>query len=161
MSSVIYWVFLRDVGEDFELTEMQEQYVRDPLRRKDVPLTPEERVRQWFISVLHNEAAVPMHMMMSEVGFKYGEGPVRKEFRADIVVYDRRPSPVMLVECKRPDTVLDKSVAEQALRYDMVLDVKYIVITNGIHTYICEKGCDGKAVFLGKLPAYEEMLKCR
>lgn len=124
-------------------------------------MTPEERVRQWFISVLHNEAEVPMHMMMSEVGLKYGAGPLRKEFRADIVVYDRQPSPVMVVECKRPDTVLDEAVAEQALRYDMVLNVKYIVITNGIHTHIYEKGCDGRAVSLGKLPGYEEMLKCR
>lgn len=140
---------------------MQEQYVRDPLRRKNVLLTPEERVRQWFISVLHNEAAVPMHMMMSEVGFRYGTGPVMKEFRADIVVYDRRPLPVMLVECKRPDTDLDETVAEQALRYDMVLNVKYMVITNGVRTYIYEKGCDGRAVSLGKLPGYEEMLKCR
>lgn len=139
----------------------EQQYVRDPLRRKDVPLTPEERVRQWFISVLHKEAGVPVHMMMSEVGLKYGEGPVKKEFRADIVVFDRRPSPVMVVECKRPDVVLDRNVLEQALRYDMVLDVRYIVITNGGSTFVCRKNLDGRAEFIGKLPAYEEMLLCR
>ena len=99
--------------------------------------------------------------MMSEVGLKYGEGPVKKEFRADIVVFDRKPSPVMVVECKRPDVVLDRNVLEQALRYDMVLDVRYIVITNGGSTFVCRKNLDGKAEFIGKLPAYEEMLLCR
>ena len=73
------------------------EMVRDPLRKKDVPLTPEERVRQWFITVLKDTMQVPLHMMMSEVGMKYGEGPVKKVFRADIVVYDRRPETVMIV----------------------------------------------------------------
>lgn len=52
--------------------------VWDPLRKKNVTLTPEERVRQWFISVLRDVMKVPMHMMMSEVGMKYGEGTVKR-----------------------------------------------------------------------------------
>ena len=40
--------------------------VWDPLRKKSVRLTPEEEVRQWFISVLHEGMGVPEHMMMSE-----------------------------------------------------------------------------------------------
>lgn len=70
---------------------MAENMVWDPLRRKNVPLTPEERVRQWFITVLKDRMQVPLHMMMSEVGMKFGEGALKKEFRADIVVYDRGP----------------------------------------------------------------------
>ena len=50
---------------------MSGKTIWDPLRRKDVPLTPEERVRQWFIGVMHSDMHVPMHMMMSEVGFKF------------------------------------------------------------------------------------------
>ena len=62
---------------------MQESMtIWDPLRKKDVALTPEERVRQWFIGVLAGEMAVPMHMMMSETGFRLGD----KQFRADILV---------------------------------------------------------------------------
>ena len=57
----------------------------DPLRRKEVALTPEEKVRQWCIGVLADRCKVPMHMMMSEAGFKLGD----KMFRADIIVYDR------------------------------------------------------------------------
>ena len=37
---------------------MAENMVWDPLRRKNVPLTPEERVRQWFITVLKDQEGV-------------------------------------------------------------------------------------------------------
>ena len=57
---------------------MAYEMVSDPLRKKDVPLTPEDRVRQWFITVLKDTMLVPLHMMMSEVGMKYGDGPVKK-----------------------------------------------------------------------------------
>lgn len=137
---------------------MAEVLVRDPLRKKDVPLTPEEKVRQWFISVLRDKMKVPTHMMMSEVGMKFGNGPVKKEFRADIVVYDRRPAPVMVVECKRPDVELTKEVLEQALRYDMVLGVKYMVLTNGHRTIFCTRQGDGRLQFLESAPTYMQML---
>ena len=51
---------------------MAENMVWDPLRRKNVPLTPEERVRQWFITVLKDRMQVPLHMLMSDVGMKFG-----------------------------------------------------------------------------------------
>ena len=37
---------------------MAENMVWDPLRRKNVPLTHEERVRQWFITVLKDQEGV-------------------------------------------------------------------------------------------------------
>ena len=70
----------------------------DPLRKKDVARTPEETVRQWFINILHSNFQVPLHMMMSEAGLKLGE----KQYRADILVYDRKTQPLVIVECKRP-----------------------------------------------------------
>ena len=98
--------------------------VWDPLRKKMVALTPEEKVRQWFISMLRDQFNVPEHMMMSEVSF-----------RADILVYGRNLSPLMVVECKREDVEMDREVLEQALRYNLALGVKYIVITNGRATF--------------------------
>ena len=111
----------------------------DPLRKKEVALTPEERVRQWFIGILSTRMGVPLHMMMSEAGFKLGD----KQFRADIVVYDRRVSPLMVVECKRPEVDLTQEVLDQAVRYNMVLDVKFIVITNGRQTFMLQKNQSG------------------
>ena len=125
----------------------------DPLRKKHVALTPEEHVRQWFIGVLANRMQVPMHMMMSEVGFKLGEKP----FRADVLVYDRKLQPVVIVECKRPEVELTMEVLDQAVRYNMVLDVKIIIITNGHKTFICRKTETGYG-FMDTLPKYEEII---
>lgn len=125
--------------------------VWDPLRKKEVALTPEEKVRQWFISVLRDSLGVPEHMMMSEVGFSLGGKP----FRADILVYGRDLKPRMVVECKRPEVTLSKEVLEQAVRYNIVLDVQYIVITNGNSTIAYHKG-EG---FLSALPQYSDIVK--
>ena len=126
----------------------------DPLRKKEVALTPEERVRQWCIGVLNNDFGVPMHMMMSEAGFRLGD----KQFRADILVYDRCARPLLVVECKRPQVELTAEVLDQAIRYNMVLNVKYMIITNGTLTYVFRRE-DGRFTAVSTLPRYEEMIK--
>ena len=125
----------------------------DPLRKKEVALTPEERVRQWCICVLAGQMQVPMHLMMSEAGFKLGG----KQFRADIIVYDRNVQPLMVVECKRPEVELTQDVLDQAIRYNMVLDVRYMIITNGIRTFICRRQGEG-FTFMDTVPTYNEMV---
>ena len=129
--------------------------VFDPLRKKDVPLTPEERVRQWFIELLRTSAGVPLHQMMSEVALQYGSG---KNWRADLVIYGHGGVPMGIVECKRPDVEITKDVLEQALRYNAVLNVPFLFLTNGHLTYICRRNGEGYE-FLDKAPVYEEMLK--
>ncbi len=124
----------------------------DPLRKKDVARTPEEIVRQWFIGVLNANMKVPMHMMMSEAGLKLGG----KQFRADIIVYDRKAQPLAVVECKRPEVDLNQDVLDQAVRYNMVLNVKFIIITNGTKTYICRRQGD-RYGFVDTVPTYNEM----
>ena len=126
----------------------------DPLRRKEVAATPEESVRQWFITVLRDSAKVPMHMMMSEVSMKFGEKP----FRADLLVYGRDASPLAIVECKRPEVKITAEVAAQALRYNAVVGVRYIILTNGNTTYIYCRDGEGYRQ-LAYLPEYEEMSK--
>ena len=126
----------------------------DPLRKKEVPLTPEEKVRQWFIDLLNRQMSVPKHMMMSEVSFKLGE----KQFRADIIIYDRAAKPLAVIECKRPEIPIGTAVLEQAVRYNMVLNVKYIIITNGFKTFIFTK-CGGIYTPADSAPTYENMLK--
>ena len=130
------------------------QTIWDPLRKREVTLTPEEQVRQWFIGVLNKDMQVPMHMMMSEAGFRLGD----KQFRADIIVYGRDAQPLAVVECKRPEVELTKGVLDQAVRYNMVLDVKYIIITNGRRTYICQRKGESFS-FMDSVPVYNEMLQ--
>ena len=115
-----------------------------------VALTPEEQVRQWFISLLRDTAGVPQHLMMSEASLRL----------ADILVYDRNSSPLMVVECKRPELALSKEVLEQAIRYDSVLGVRCIVVTNGTRTCVALRDSAGQNSFgfVDRLPSYEELL---
>lgn len=136
------------------MAENARQTIWDPLRKKEVALTPEERVRQWFIGVLNANMGVPMHMMMSEVGFRLGG----KQYRADILVYDRKAQPLAVVECKRPEVELTAEVLDQALRYNMVLNVKYIIITNGTRTFMAERKGE-RFEFMNSVPSYNQMLE--
>lgn len=129
-------------------------YLFDPLRRKEVKATPEEQVRQWFVGVLLRECGVPAHLMMTEVGFKWGE----KQYRADVLAYDRQGRPLAVVECKRPDVEIGPAVAEQAMRYNAVLDVRWLFLTNGTTTMVFRR--EGAAfVPHGALPTYEQMVR--
>ena len=125
----------------------------DPLRRKDVAATPEETVRQWFIGVLRDSCGVPLYLMMSEASLKLGT----KNWRADILIYGRNGEPLAVVECKRPDVVIDDAVAAQAMRYNMVLNVRWLMLTNGGSTFIFKREADRFVPFSG-IPKYEEML---
>ena len=129
------------------------ELIWDPLRKKRVTATPEERVRQWFIVQLRDAFGVPEHMMRSEVGFRFGAKP----WRADILVYDRRGAPLAVVECKRPEVALDARVVEQAMCYNSVLGVRYLFLTNGNLTYLYR--LEGETfVPMDRIPSYEEML---
>ena len=133
------------------------QTIWDPIRKKNVALTPEERVRQWCIGILADHYQVPVHMMMSEAGFKLGE----KQYRADILVYDRKMQPLVVVECKRPEVVLTREVLDQAVRYNMVLNVRYMIITNGLKTLILKRNEeDGRVSYApsGSMPVYNDMV---
>ena len=130
------------------------QTVWDPLRKKEVALTPEERVRQWFIAFLMKECDVPISLMNSEVALEYG----RKRYRADIVVFDREGKPLLVVEGKREDVELGAETIRQALRYHAVLDIKYIVLTNGKSTFLYGRNAAGEFIPLREFPKFEQML---
>ena len=127
--------------------------VRDPLRKKEVALTPEESVRQWFIGLLHKSQGVPMHQMMSEVQLECQGG---KTYRADIVVYGHGGIPAAIVECKRPEVQLTAQVLEQALRYGALLGVKCLILTSGRSTLVAlrEEGAWKRS---DHIPTYAEL----
>ncbi len=133
---------------------MKTNEIWDPLRRKTVALTPEEGVRQWFIdAVLKGVMGVPEHMMMSEVGFSLGD----KSLRADIVVWGRDAKPLAVVECKRPDVELTGDVLMQVARYNMILSVRYVFMTNGKKTVGIAFDGKGGMVRMTDYPGYDTM----
>lgn len=121
----------------------------DPLRKKEVPATPEELVRQGVIRWLNEQVGIPLPMMVSECSFTYN----RRLYRADILVRARDLSPIMLVECKAPDVKINEKVIEQGIRYNRALKLKYLMFTNGKTSYFCERVGDGVEYrFLNEIP---------
>ena len=75
----------------------------DPIRGKDVPDTPEERVRQATVQFLLNEIKVPAHLITVEFGLCAIDP--KTDDRVDIIVSNFREGaaldkPWLLVECK-------------------------------------------------------------
>ena len=118
---------------DFRIKEEKDgQFLFDAIRKKWIVLTPEEWVRQNIIQFLVKIKQYPESLIAIEKEIKLGE--LRKRF--DILVYNRRHQPWMLIECKAMDVALTESVLSQVLRYQLSVPVRYFVITNGNCTYL-------------------------
>jgi hypothetical protein len=80
------------------------------------------------------------------------------KYRGDLVVFNRRREPVLIAECKAPQVKISKESFLQALRYNMALKVRYIIVTNGTNTYVTffdkEKGTHS---FVKDIPHYNEL----
>ena len=103
--------------------------VYDELRQKWLLVTPEEWVRQHFVHFLMSHMGVPRSLIANELGIRLN-GMSR---RCDTVVFDRALSPLMIVEYKAPDIKIDRKVIDQVMRYNTVLKVPYLVVSNGLH----------------------------
>lgn len=126
----------------------------DPLRRKFVALTPEEWVRQHFTNFLINHKGYSAALMGNEVSLKLN-GMSR---RCDTVLYDRSLRPIMIVEYKAPHIEITQKVFDQICRYNMVLQVKYLVVSNGMSHYCCKMDyAAGTYAFLRDIPDYNEL----
>ena len=110
------------------------QEILDIIRRRYVALTPEEGVRQAVIRYLHDKKGYPLELMQVE-GTITLNGMSR---RCDIVVYDKAMTAKMIVECKRPDVAITQKVADQACRYNTVLQVPWLLLTNGKQSIMVE-----------------------
>lgn len=131
--------------------------ILDILRHKFVALTPEEWVRQHFVHFLMEQKAYPATLMANEVAVTLN-GMSR---RCDTVVYRQEGlKPLMIVEYKRPDVAITQKVFEQICRYNMVLEVEWLVVSNGLKHYCCHVDIkNGGYAFLEDIPTYEKLLK--
>ena len=102
------------------------EQVFDPVRKKWVAFTEEEKVRQYFILHLINELKIPISHISVER--KITLNGLTKRY--DIVVF-KDAKPWMVVECKASHIPLTQEVLEQAERYNQTLNAEIIGITNG------------------------------
>ena len=125
--------------------------VFDKVRKKYFVLTLEEWVRQHFLHFLHQHRRYPLGLMGIEKMVKYNN----LRTRADIVIYDREGNPIMLVECKSPKTKINQDVFLQIAKYNFKLQVKYLVVTNGLEHFCCLMDYKEKKIdFLDYIPSF-------
>jgi len=118
----------------FKIKTLEEKtQIFDSVRKKYVALTPEEWVRQNFIQYLISEKNFPASLIAIEMGLKYNQ----MQRRGDVIVYDRSGLPFLIVECKAPGVKITQDTFDQIARYNMVLKVKYLVVTNGMNHFCC------------------------
>lgn len=129
--------------------------VADRLRGKYVALTPEEWVRQHFVNFLIVFRGYPPALMANEVGIRHN-GNLR---RCDTVVYDASARPLAIVEYKAPTVAISESVFDQVARYNMVLGVRWLMVSNGINHFCCEfSSHQGTYRFVKDIPEYSRLL---
>ena len=108
--------------------------VWDETRRKYVALTPEEWVRQHFVHFLISEKGYRQELIANEVSIKLN-GTAK---RCDTVIYDRLLTPLMIVEYKAPSITITPKVFDQIVRYNRVLHVQYLIVSNGLRHFCCQ-----------------------
>jgi len=125
--------------------------VFDPIRRKNVALTPEELLRQLVLLYLLEVKAYPASRIRSEIGLTLNGLPRR----CDIAVFDAALQPWLLLECKSPKVALTQAAFEQVARYNLRFRAPFLAITNGLATYSCSLDFEQETVaFLPDLPDY-------
>ena len=103
----------------------------DVIRRRYVALTPEEWVRQHFVHFLLNHKGYPQTLMANEVQ-------------------------VQLNGTK--DIEITQAVFDQIARYNMVLKVDYLVVSNGMQHYCCRMDYERNSyTFLPDIPDYQTL----
>ena len=131
-------------------------FILDVIRRQYVALTPEEWVRQHFIHFLIGHKNYPQSLMANEVQLKLN-GMSR---RCDTVIYDRTLRPRVIIEYKAPTVNITQKVFEQICRYNIVLQVDYLIVSNGITHYCCKVDYNTRSYsFLKEIPIYTEIIE--
>lgn len=129
--------------------------VYDPLRHRDVALTPEEYVRQSFVAYLIGHLHYPQSVVANEVQIELND--TRR--RCDTVVFGAGGLPLMIVEYKAPHVAITQDVFDQIVRYNMTLRSQYLVVSNGIRHYCCRIDYHNNTYhFISRIPDYRDIV---
>lgn len=101
--------------------------VFDIVRRKWVPMTEEETVRQFLIHFIVEEKKIPVSHLSVERQITVN-GLTR---RYDLVIFNNLGKPQLVIECKAPHIELSQEVIEQVGRYNKTLHAPFIGVSNG------------------------------
>lgn len=123
----------------------------DNLRKKYVVLTPEEWVRQHFVTFLIQEKKYPVSLIAVEKQLTVNK--LKK--RTDILVFSVEGSPHIIVECKAPSVKITQATFDQIARYNLQLQATYLIVTNGLQHYYCLLDTENECYhFLQDIPEF-------
>lgn len=129
-------------------------YVYDIIRMRFVKCTPEEYVRQALINYLVNDLHYPKELMSIE-----NEIIINKQSRRfDLVIFSRNISPLLLVEVKAPNVLINENVLYQLAQYNYSVKSQYWLLTNGLALYFMKYDNQiNKIIIKNELPKWEDL----
>ncbi|MBX7227205.1 MAG: type I restriction enzyme HsdR N-terminal domain-containing protein [Chitinophagales bacterium] len=107
--------------------EGEHTYIFCLVRKKYILLTPEEKVRQYTLKTLVEQANYPLNFISVEKTLTVNG--MKK--RWDILVFNKSLQPWLLIECKNSSLSLNQQTLRQVGIYNVALQVPYLAITNG------------------------------
>jgi len=126
----------------------------DTQRRRWVKLTPEEWVRQHFVHYLIGTMNYPSGRIGNEVSIRVGQ----LERRCDSVVFGDVGEALMIVEYKASSVRLTQEVFDQVSRYNIALQVDWLLVSNGLQHYCCHLNREANRwEFLPTIPDYQAL----
>ncbi|MGB5363475.1 MAG: type I restriction enzyme HsdR N-terminal domain-containing protein [Aureibaculum sp.] len=129
------------------------QFIFDIIRKKYVTLNPEEWVRQHILHYLTTNKNYPKSLIAVEKQMTVNN--LKKRF--DILVFNNKGLPEIIVECKAPDTHITQDVFDQIARYNLKLNAEYLMVSNGLKHYFCKLDTiNERYVFLEDISAFKK-----
>ncbi|WOC39994.1 type I restriction enzyme HsdR N-terminal domain-containing protein [Polaribacter sp. HL-MS24] len=124
----------------------------DDLRKKFIVLTPEEWVRQHYVSFLIREKNYPKSLIALEKQLVLNN----RIKRTDILVFNTAGNPEIIVECKAPSIKITQATFDQIAQYNLKLNATYLIVTNGLEHFYCKMDFKNESyIFLKEVPNYQ------
>lgn len=134
-------------------TEGGQKKLWDIVRNKWIYVTPEEVVRQCVLWYMIDDKKYSKRLIAVEKSITYYK--VKKRF--DIVVFNKKLAPIILVECKSPEVALDQKSLNQIQTYDHIINGQHLWLTNGHENIILAKSAEDDQVrSLVDIPSKQE-----
>lgn len=132
----------------------QDRKIFDWVRKKWLVLTPEEWVRQHMVDYLNVELNYPKSLMAIETGLKLNG----LDKRTDVLLHGTDGKPLLLIECKAPSIKISEKTFHQIARYNSVLKVPFLLVTNGLNHYCCQVNFETQSFsFLKEIPCFKDL----
>lgn len=126
-------------------------YIFGIIRKRFLVLTPEEWVRQHYVNFLITDKKYPISLVNVEKQLSINN--LKKRF--DILVFSTKGVPEIIVECKAPSVKITQETFDQIARYNLKLNAKYLIVTNGLVHYFCKMDYENESyIFLREIPDY-------